>query len=82
MSRELVLAAAAIAVLNLPFGCWRAGVRKLSPAWFLAVHVPVLLAVGVRLGLGVGLRWTTFPVLVAAFATGQFLGGRLRRFLG
>ncbi len=65
-------------VLNLPFGFWRAGVRKFSPAWFLAVHAPVLLIVGLRMAAGVGWRISTFPVLVGAFFGGQLLGGRLR----
>ena len=40
--------AAAVLLINLPFGFWRAGVRKFSPAWFVAVHAPVPLAVGLR----------------------------------
>lgn len=70
--------AAAIVVLNLPFGWWRAGVRKFSPAWFLAVHIPVPLAIGLRIGVGAGWRLATLPLYVAAFFTGQLLGARLR----
>ena len=75
---RLLAVAAATLVLNLPFGFWRAGVRKFSPAWFLAVHLPVPLIVGIRLAAGLGWRLSTFPVLVGAFFGGQFLGGRLR----
>ena len=53
MIAKLALAAVLIAAVNLPFGYWRAGVRKLSVPWFLAVHLPVLLVVGIRLLLGV-----------------------------
>jgi hypothetical protein len=74
----LLAVASATLVLNLPFGFWRAGVRKFSPSWFLAVHAPVPLIVGLRLAAGLGWRLSTFPVLVGAFFGGQLLGGRLR----
>jgi len=65
-------------VLNLPFGFWRASVRKFSPAWFLAVHAPVPLIVALRLASGLGWRLITFPILVGAFLGGQLIGGRIR----
>lgn len=68
-----------IVALNLPFGFWRAGTRRFSVPWFLAVHVPVPLAVGLRLEAGMGWRLATLPVFVGAFVAGQFLGGRIRR---
>jgi hypothetical protein len=74
----LAAVACATLVLNLPFGFWRAGVRKFSPAWFLAVHAPVPLIVVMRIAAGVGWQLTTFPVLVGAFFGGQLLGGRMR----
>ena len=75
----LLLVAGAILALNLPFGYWRAGVRKFSPQWFMAVHAPVPLAVGLRFAVGLGFRLVTLPLFVAAFFGGQFLGGRIRR---
>ena len=74
----LWIVAAVIALMNVPFGFWRAGVRKFSPAWFVAVHAPVPLAVGLRFASGLGFRWATLPLFVAAFFGGQWLGGRLR----
>lgn len=68
-----------ILALNLPFGFWRAGTRRFSVPWFLAVHVPVPLAVGLRVSAGMGWRLATLPVFVGAFFAGQFLGGRVRR---
>lgn len=68
-----------VVLVNVPFGYWRAGVRKFSPAWFLAVHGAVPVVVALRIGAGLGFRWTTVPVLVAAYFTGQALGARLRR---
>ena len=79
---RLLAVAAATLVLNLPFGFWRAGVRKFSPAWFLAVHATVPLIVAMRLAAGLGWRFATFPVLIAAFFGGQFIGGRIRAARG
>ncbi len=78
----LVLAAAVILALNLPFGYWRAGLRKLSAGWFLAIHAPVPLVVALRWGLGLPFRWSTLPLFVAAYFAGQALGARLRRRRG
>lgn len=73
------LAVATFALLaNLPFGYWRASCRKLSFAWFVAIHVPVLLVIVLRLWLGVAFRFSTLPLFVLAFIGGQFLGGRIR----
>jgi hypothetical protein len=78
----LALWAVAIAVflVNLPFGFWRAGVRRFTLPWFVAVHAPVPLVIGLRLLAGLGWRLSTLPVLVGAFFLGQFVGGRLRRY--
>jgi hypothetical protein len=65
-------------LLNLPFGWWRAGLRKFSPAWFVAIHAPVPLIVGLRFALGLPFRWITLPLFVAAYFGGQFTGARLR----
>lgn len=65
--------------VNVPFGWWRAGVPKLSPAWFVAIHAPVPLIIALRFALGLPFRWSTLPVLVAAYFGGQFVGARLRQ---
>jgi hypothetical protein len=66
----------AIGLLNMPFGFWRKGVKKFSLAWFLAVHIPVPLAIGIRYLAGVGWNPSTLPFFIIAFLAGQFLGGR------
>lgn len=78
MTTKLLWVAVGVFLINLPFGYWRAGVKKFSRAWFLAVHSPVPLVVGLRLLSGIGWQLASMPVLVAAFFGGQFLGGRLR----
>ena len=68
-------------LLNLPFGYWRASVRKLSRQWLLAVHLPVPLAVALMFFSGLGWSPVSFPVLVGAFFLGQFVGGKLRHLI-
>jgi hypothetical protein len=77
----LFLIALAILALNIPFGWWRAGTRKFSLPWFVAVHGAIPLVVALRLAAGVGLELATFPLLVGAYAAGQILGGALRGWL-
>jgi hypothetical protein len=71
---------AAIFALNLPFGAWRARVRKFTPAWFLAIHVPVVFAVVLRLSTGIGFHAIVLLESAAAFFAGQFAGGWLWRW--
>ena len=66
-------------VVNVPFGYWRAGVRKFSPAWFVAVHAAVPLVIGLRVALGLPFRWLLFPLFVAAYFGGQTVGSRWRQ---
>ncbi|KLU62564.1 hypothetical protein CEB3_c10850 [Peptococcaceae bacterium CEB3] len=72
----------AVILFNLPFGYWRASVRKFSRPWFLAVHLPVPFVIFMRIYFRLGWYWTTYPVLVGAFFAGQWLGGRVYRRLG
>jgi hypothetical protein len=75
----MVIAAILIFFLNLPFGYWRAGLRKLSPMWFVAIHTPVPLAIGLRIAMGMRFSLVTLPLYVAVFFGGQWIGGRIRR---
>lgn len=74
------IVASASVLINLPFGFWRAGTERFTVPWFVAVHAPVPVVVGVRIILG--LRWqpAILPVLIGASFTGQFLGGSLRNW--
>ena len=74
----LLSVAAAVFIINLPFGYWRAGVRKFSPAWFLAVHLPVPAVIAVRILSGLGFSSKTLPLMVVSYFAGQWLGGSLR----
>jgi len=66
-----------IFLMNLPFGAWRARLRKLSPPWFVAIHLPVALAIGMRILIGVPFRLVTLPLYVLAFFLGQLTGATL-----
>jgi hypothetical protein len=77
--RSLWGLALAVFALNLPFGFWRAGVRKFTLPWFVAVHAAVPCVVLLRVVSGLGWHLASFPVLVGAFFTGQCLGGAIRR---
>jgi hypothetical protein len=72
------LVLAATFAVNVPCGYWRAGMRKFSPQWFVAVHLAVPLVIGLRYALGLPFRWSLFPLFVAAYFGGQFVGSRLR----
>lgn len=65
------------AILNLPFGFYRSGVRKYSWRWFLAIHLPIPLLLVTRLELGIG--WHILPLVFACALLGQLAGGLLRR---
>jgi len=75
---RLAAASVCILIVNLPFGYWRGGLRKLSVPWFVAIHAPVPLAVALRMAFGLGFRWANVPIFAVVFFTGQFLGTRLR----
>ena len=78
-ARSLLEVALAVLVLNIPFGFWRRGTRRFTLPWFLAVHLPVPVVVGLRVFSSLGWRFTTFPVLIASFFFGQFFGGKLHQ---
>lgn len=72
----VVLLCLGAACLNIPFGYYRAGVRRLSWQWFLAIHMPVPLLFVMRVESGES--WKIIPLLVLFDLVGQLAGGRLR----
>ncbi len=73
--------AALTALVNMPFGYWRADADKFSRQWFLAIHLPVPLVIGLRLASGLGFHLATFPVMIGAFFFGQLAGGQIHGML-
>ncbi len=76
---KLWAVALAVFLINLPFGYWRAGVRKFSWRWIVSVHAPVPAVVSLRLASGLGFQFITFPVLIGAYFLGQMCGGKANR---
>lgn len=78
---RLLLVAVVVYLVNMPFGYWRANVKKFSVQWFLSIHVPVPFVVLARFVSDIGFHWTTYPLLVGAFFLGQFSGGKVYKWL-
>jgi hypothetical protein len=76
---NLLTIAFLVFLLNIPFGYWRANVRKFSIPWFLSVHVPVPFVIALRLLSGMGFQLMTFPIMIVAYFGGQFAGSWLHR---
>ena len=76
----LALHLAFVVLLNVPFGYWRAGTRKFSKEWFLAIHLPVPFVFLVRVLSGYPLSY--IPLFFAAFFAGQYAGKLLRKLNG
>ncbi len=73
--------AALTAFINMPFGYWRANSEKFKRQWFLAIHLPVPLVIGLRFASGLGFHLATFPVMIGAFFLGQLAGGQIHGLL-
>ena len=78
---NLILVAILVFVLNIPFGYWRANVKRFSPQWFLAIHLPVPFIVAIRILSGIGFGWQTYLFLVAGFFLGQKFGSLLIKWI-
>jgi integral membrane sensor domain MASE1 len=77
---NLTIVALVIFILNLPFGYWRSHVKKFSFQWVLAIHLPVPLVVLLRIYSGIGFEFITYPILIAAFFLGQFIGSKIYQY--
>jgi hypothetical protein len=74
---KLAVIALFVFLLNVPFGYWRANVRKFSLQWILAIHAPIPFVIAMRILSGLGFHWVTYPVMLAAYFAGQFSGARI-----
>lgn len=74
---KLVLLTVVVFLLNLPFGYWRAGVKKFSFKWFLYIHLPVPAVILLRICSDVGFAFYTYPLFAGAFFGGQIVGRKL-----
>lgn len=76
---KLLLIGLIVLIINIPFGYWRANVKRFSLQWFIAIHIPVLFVIALRLVSHLGFMWYTYVVLVTAFFLGQQAGSLIIR---
>lgn len=67
--------------INIPFGYWRDNVKRRSFQWFLAIHIPVVFVVMLRIYSGLGWHLKTLPFLFGSFFFGQLFGGQIHKSL-
>lgn len=72
----IITVAFIVFLFNLPFGYWRANVRKFSFPWFLSIHAPVPFVIALRLLSGMGFHLSTLPIMIVAYFGGQFAGSK------
>jgi len=70
----LLLAACIDFFLNIPFGYWRANVKRFSLQWFFSIHLPIPFIILVRIYTGIGFEFITYPIMIIAFLLGQLAG--------
>jgi hypothetical protein len=71
---RITITCMATILINLPFGFWRGGLRKLSFWWFISIHAPVPFVILVRKFHKLELTWELAPILLGAYFVGQLLG--------
>jgi len=76
---HVLIACSITFIINLPFGYFRAGFKKLSFLWFLMIHLPVPLVVMIRRINHLHLTWALAPFLVGSFFLGQWVGRNVRQ---
>lgn len=72
----LVIVLFLVFLVNIPFGYWRANVKKFSAAWFFSVHLPVPLIAYLRSQYHYGWIAITIALYVGAYFLGQLIGGK------
>jgi len=77
---KIVFVVLAVLVLNIPFGYWRANVKRFSLEWLFAIHIPVPFIIAFRIFTELGWEFYTYPILISAFFLGQFIGGKIFSF--
>jgi hypothetical protein len=67
-------------IINIPFGYWRANVRRFSLQFLLAIHIPVALIILFRFAAETGFEIVTLLFTVPSFIIGQYAGSRIYLF--
>ncbi len=79
MITKLIIVSLSVFIFNIPFGYWRANVKKFSLQWALAIHIPVPFIIAVRILVSIGFAWYTYIFMVSAFFLGQSYGAHLQK---
>ena len=74
---NIILLTLFVFIINIPFGYWRANVKRFSLQFLLAIHIPVLLIILFRIFSGSGFEVMTLLFTVPAFFLGQLAGSRI-----
>jgi len=65
--------------LAFPFGFWRAKSKFKSRDWMLAIHIPVIFIILLRIynktHYGIGFSWMSLVYNVIAFMSAQYMAG-------
>lgn len=77
---NIILLTVFVFIINIPFGYWRANVRRFSLQFLMAIHIPVILIIVYRILSTSGFELTTFFFTVPAFFLGQFAGSKIYSF--
>lgn len=70
----VVLIAVLVFFINIPFGVWRKTQRKFSLYWFIAIHLPVLISIGLRYLTHIEFKWGYLIIFISVFFAGQTFG--------
>jgi hypothetical protein len=70
----IALLAFIVFMINVPFGFWRKSQKRFSLNWFLSIHIPVIISIGLRYLCDIKFEWLYLLLFVLIFITGQFLG--------
>lgn len=81
MIRLLIYESILVLLFNVPFGYWRIHVKKFALQWVLAIHIPVLFIIALRLWTNIGFSWYSYIFMVSAFFIGQKLGGYIHNYM-
>jgi len=77
--QNLLIVTLIVFIINLPFGYWRGGLEKLTFWWFVAIHAPIPLVIGLRHLFELGFAPYTYAFILPSFIISQWLADRYRR---
>ena len=69
-----ILVALIVLLVNIPFGYWRGSTKKFSFAWFVSIHLPVLISILLRHVTHIEFKPLIIVIFVSVFFFGQFSG--------